>query len=55
MRNKWGKNSHRGGVNSGGHENSMRSSIIRLRKKVMEWGDEGDKDIESHCSGCDFN
>ena len=36
MRNEWGKNSHRGGVKSGGHENSMRSSIMRLKRRIVE-------------------
>ena len=51
--NNWGKNSHIGGVKSGSHDNSMRSSTMRLRK-VVEWGDEGGEELESHCRGCEF-
>ena len=51
--NDRGKNSHTGGVKSRGHENSMRSGTMRLRR-VVEWGDEGGEELESHCRGCEF-
>ena len=33
---------------------TLRSSTTRLKRRVVEWGDEGGEELESHCSGCDF-
>ena len=39
---------------SGGHESFVRSGIVRLRRKVVRWGDKCGVQLEIHYSGCDF-